>query len=188
MHTATKIMKQTIEYDLELPEKVTASIDNGIVTIKGEKGEVTRDFRDPGVSMTVKGNVIAMVAKDATKREKKRMFTYRAHMRNMMRGVNNPHSYKVKICSGHFPMNVTANNGELVVKNFLGEKHPRKIKLTQGVQVKVDGDVITCIGVDKEAVAQCAANMEQLTRITNRDRRIFQDGLYIIEKDGVALE
>lgn len=181
-------MKQTIEENLTIPEGITVTVEQGLISVKGPKGEVQRDFRDPGVSISSKEGSIVFHSKDATRREKKRLYTYRAHVRNMLRGVQEGHTYQVKICSGHFPMNVSVQNGKMVVKNFLGEKFPRELKLIEGVQIKQDGDTITLTGCNKEKVGQCAADMEQLTRITNRDRRIFQDGLYIIMKDGVEIQ
>jgi large subunit ribosomal protein L6 len=79
-------------------------------------------------------------------------------------------------------MNVSVAGSELIIKNFYGEKVPRRSRIVQGVTVKVEGDVVKVEGCDIEKVGQTAANMEKATRITNRDRRIFQDGLWITSK------
>ncbi len=59
------------------------------------------------------------------------------------------------------------------MQNFLGEKVPRVIKLKQGVDVKIEGQEITVESPDKELAGQTAAAIEQLCKITKRDRRIF---------------
>ena len=52
------------------------------------------------------------------------------------------------------------------------------------VEIKLNGDEIIVKGIDKETVGNIAGRIEQLTRITDRDRRKFQDGIFIIEKAG----
>ena len=108
--------------------------------------------------------------------------TFKAHLIHMIVGSMEGHVYKLKICSGHFPMTVAMKGDTLEVKNFLGEAHPRTLKIKQGADVKVNGEEIVVESPDKEIAGQTAADIEQLTRITNRDRRIFQDGIYIVEK------
>ena len=102
----------------------------------------------------------------------------------MIKGSNEGHVYELKICSGHFPMNVSIQGKELVVKNFIGEKFPRRLKIQEGVIVKIEGEKITVEHTSKEIAGQSAANIEQLTRRPNFDSRIFQDGIYITVKDG----
>jgi large subunit ribosomal protein L6 len=102
----------------------------------------------------------------------------------MIKGATEGHVYKLKVCSGHFPMNVAVAGKDFVVKNFLGEKKPRQVAIKEGVDVKVEGEIVTVESCDKELAGQTAADIETLTRITNRDLRIFQDGIYITEKDG----
>src|SRR3989344_1644060 len=70
------------------------------------------------------------------------------------------------------------------IKNVLGEKIPRKVNLMPGAAVKVDGSTITVESPDIEKAGQVAADIEQATRRPGFDRRIFQDGIYIIEKEG----
>ncbi len=87
-----------------------------------------------------------------------------------------------------FPDERSANKNELVINNFLGEKIPRKLQLKDNVDVKVEGEIITVKSFDKELAGQTAASIEQLTRRTNYDIRIFMDGIWIIEKDGKEIK
>ena len=172
---------------LVCPEGVSAQVENSVLSVTGSKGVVTRNFLHPKVIISAKGNGIDFSSKKFTLNEKKIMNTYKAHVRNMFKGVTEGHEYKLKICSGHFPMNVSLKGSTFEVKNFIGEAVPRLLVIKQGAEVKVNGDTIVVTGIDKELVAQTAASIETLTRRNGFDRRVFQDGIYIIEKDGKAI-
>ena len=179
---------EKLEQTVKVPEGVTVSIESNNVTVKGEKGEFSRRFADPRVEINMADNNVIVLAKNATKREKKRIFTYVVHIKNMINGVKDGHVYKLKICSGHFPMNVEATENQVSVKNFLGEKIPRVLKIKEGATVKIEGTEIVVESIDKEKAGQTAADIEKLTRIKGRDLRIFQDGIYIIEKSGKVIQ
>ncbi len=95
-----------------------------MLIVKGPKGEVTRDFAHPKVSIVVEGGKVVLNAVKGTRREKTVLLSFESHIKNMVAGVQEPHLYKLKICSGHFPMNVAVSGQELTVKNFLGEAVP----------------------------------------------------------------
>lgn len=175
--------KESVE-EIQLPEKVSASIDTGVLVIKGAKGEVKRDFKGKSIGIECVDKKIKLNSGTFNKMKKKLMKSYAAHIKNMIRGSEKGHTYTLKICSGHFPMNVSINNNELIIKNFLGEKVPRVLKLKQGADVKLEGDQIVVESTNKETAGQVSADIEQLTRRTGFDTRIFQDGIYIIIKDG----
>ncbi len=181
--------KKVFTQEREIPEGVTLTLEGSTVIAKGAKGEVKRVFNNPMLAISTKDNQIIISSKRGTQREKKLVNTTAAHIKNMINGAQNGHEYKLKICSGHFPMNVTVSGNELVIKNFLGEKHPRKMSFDPAnVKLTVQGQDIVLEGIDLEYVGQCAANIEKLTRVTNRDRRIFQDGIYITHKKGEPIK
>ncbi|NQU79825.1 50S ribosomal protein L6 [Candidatus Woesearchaeota archaeon] len=173
---------ENIEKEIEVPENVEITIDGIVVKAKGVKGDIERKIIMPKIAISVVDGKVKVGANKATKREKAKIGTAVAHITNMIKGVDEGHHYELKICSGHFPMNVSISGNKLVIKNFLGEKVPREIKIKEGAKVKVDGDKVFVEGLDIEIVGQVAADIEQLTRVTNRDIRIFQDGIYIIKK------
>ncbi len=175
-------MKDDLTREIELKAGVTAQLEGNLLKIKGPKGEVSRVFVHPKINMSVEGNKVVLFAPKATKREKTMIGSFESHIINMVQGVQEPYVYKLKICSGHFPMSVSVAGNELVIKNFLGEAVPRKVELMKGAEVKVAGEEIVVSSADKEVAGQTAAKIESACRITNRDRRIFQDGCYITQK------
>lgn len=173
---------------IKIPEGVDVKIDKEVVTIKEAKREIQRKFKYKQIEFVVENNQIKISSKRNSKREKTIVGTLKAHIKNMIRGVKEPHKYTLKICSGHFPMNVSVTKNELVVKNFLGEKIPRILKLKESVDVKIEGDIVLVESSYKELAGQAAADIEQLTKRRNYDTRIFQDGIYIINKDGKEIK
>jgi large subunit ribosomal protein L6 len=175
-------MKLNFEEALDLPQGVTVAVDHGNVQVKGPKGESSRRMVAIGVSISAEGQKVLFKAKKATKREKKMLFTFLSHTKNMIRGVQQPWVYKLKICSGHFPMTAAISGSKFSLKNFLGEKVPRECTFPQGVEVKLAGQEITVTSVDRELAGQTAGLLELLTFKSNKDLRRFQDGIYITEK------
>ncbi len=178
---------ENIKETVAIPEGITVKVESGIITVTGPKGEVSRKLLHPRVEMAVSSEGVEFFAKKFSKTEKKLMKTYLAHVRNLFKGVTEGHEYKLKICSGHFPMNVSIKGNKLEIKNFIGESVPRTIEFKEGIKVNVKGDEIVVSGINKELVSQAAASIEQLSRRSGFDRRRFQDGIYLTEKDGKEL-
>src|SRR3989344_2923272 len=176
------IEERRLRKEIAIPEGIEIQVTEELVTVKKKNFEVKKKLFFPTITLAKENNTIIITPKKFTKREKKIINTFRSHLLNMIRGVEEPYEYKLKICASHFPMSVSIEGKKLVVKNFLGEKVPRKADILENTEVKIDGDVITIHSPDKEIAGQTAANFEQCTRITNKDRRIFQDGLWITKK------
>ncbi len=179
-------MHKTLKYSVPVPGAVDVTVKDGLVSVKGPKGEIKRRLGAPNIALSATKEQVTLMSENATRREKMHMGTLRSHIRNMIAGVQTPYQFKLKICSSHFPMNVSIQGGtQLVVKNFLGEKVPRTISFEKDVIVKIEGEVIEITSPDLEAAGRVASKFEGLTFVNNRDRRIFQDGIYITDKPGV---
>ena len=62
----------------------------------------------------------------------------------------------------------------------------KRLQIPGDVTVDVDRFDVTVSGPNKEDVGQTAADIEQLTRVSGKDTRVVQDGVYITEKPGTA--
>lgn len=174
--------------EVEIPEGISAEINPGGILIKKDSNELRRGINQK-INIKRQGDKIILKAEKATKREKKIIGTFVSHIKNMIAGVQEKFVYRLQIASVHFPMNVSVDKekNEIVVKNFLGEKKDRRVKIIDGAEVRVDKDIITVESIDKEKAGQMTANLEKATRVKGKDRRVFQDGIFIIEKHGRKL-
>ena len=108
-------MKLPIDESMDMPGGVTASYANCILTIKGPKGEVSKEMRDPHLKIAAEQNKFKISCKVASRRQKRMINTYLAHVKNMVAGVQQPYQYMLKVCSGHFPMNVSVRRSLIIV-------------------------------------------------------------------------
>ena len=176
-----------IEYTVTIPEGVTATLsEDGVVTITGPKGTLTRTFESDVVQLFQDGAGL-IVRVDLPRRKQRALAgTWNAHLNNMVKGVTDGFTYNLKAFYSHFPMTIKVQGNEMTITNLFGEKVPRVAALPWSpaeVEVKVANKTeITVIGADREKVGQTAANIERACRIKKRDRRVFQDGIYIVSK------
>ena len=90
--------------------------------------------------------------------------------------------YTMKIFYSHFPMSVSVKDNEVHVRNFLGEKGARIAKIAGNTEMKVEKDIISLVGINLEDVGQTAANIERTCKLSKKDKRVFQDGIYMSGK------
>ena len=179
------VVKDRIEHFVEIPEGVDAKLaDNGDVTISGENSSQTRNFSHSKLQLLEQGNGL-LVRIDLPRRKDKALAgTWNAHLNNMVKGVVEGFTYRLKAVYSHFPMNLKVELSELVVNNYFGEKVPRRAAFVGDVKVKVENKTeVIVTGHDKEQVGQTAANIERCCSVKKRDRRVFQDGIYLVAKE-----
>ncbi|VVB78787.1 50S ribosomal protein L6 [uncultured archaeon] len=179
-----KIKKKLAE-EIEVPSNINATLTKEEIIMKKDNEEVRKKLNKK-IKVELQGNKIILGSDKSTKKEKKLFGSMIAHINNMIEGLNTKFKYKLQVASVHFPVTLThdKNTNELIVKNFLGERKERKIKLIPGVDIKINKDIIEVESASIEKAGQVAADIEKGTKVRNRDRRIFQDGIFITEKPG----
>ncbi len=174
-----------MEKIVEIPKDVEVKVENFRVFVKGPKGSLEKDFFSPLFQKDIKilkeGDKIVVKAEKERRKIKAMVGTIASHINNMMKGVKEGFQAKLKIVYMHFPFTVKVSGNEIIVSNFLGEKVPRKTKIVGDCKVEVKGDEIIVSGIDKEAVGLTAANLERVTKIKRKDRRVFMDGIFRVE-------
>ena len=168
--------------EIEIPDEVSAEVSNLDLTVDGPNGSVTRTLWFPSVSVSVEDDTVVIASDEEDAKTNATVGTFESHVSNMIHGVSEGWTYEMEVYYAHFPMQVDVEDDEVVITNFLGEKSSRRTPIRGDTEVQIDGEVVTLTGPSKEDVGQTAADIEQLTRVTDKDTRVFQDGVYITQK------
>jgi len=179
----TKLNGEKMEAIIELPKEMQASMQGNRLVLKSPKGESSKEFKALGISIKAEGNKVRISAAKDSKKEKKLVNSIQAHVKNLAKGLEKEYAYRLSIVYAHFPINVTKKENKIEIVNFLGSKKPKQALIVGKTSVEIKGKEIIVKGADKEHVGQTAANIEQLTRLKGKDRRIFQDGIFITAKE-----
>ncbi len=167
---------------IELPTGASAEISGTTITIKAGNKSVSKTFSAEGISFSKEPNAVVLTADRLSNREVSKMNAIVSHIENLVKGTQKDYEYKMGIVFSHFPMTVNVKDNVVEINNFLGEKKSRKAKVIPGVKVVVKGKDVTVTGSNKDHVGQTAANIEGAARVVGRDKRVFQDGIFIVSK------
>ncbi len=168
------------ELKISIPEGIDVSVANGQVLVRGPKGQTARPT-PKGVSLSVAGREITLSCVSDRRKKLSILHTWAAHFPNLFTGVTIGWEARMKIVYLHFPIKFSIEGRNIMIGNFLGEKRPRVARLVDGVTVKLDKDIVTVTGIDKEAVGNQCGIIESTTVIRNRDRRVFMDGIWLFQ-------
>ena len=165
------------------------------VTVTGKLGSLTREFKHIPMECRkitktegedeAEKTFIQVDLWFSTRKQLACVRTVCSHIENMIVGVTRGFLYKMRFVYSHFPINVTSASGNVEIRNFLGERRVRKVKLPEGVEYVRSEDVkdqIELSGIDITAVSLTAAKIQQATNVRNKDLRKFLDGIYVSEK------
>ena len=180
---ASRSIKEYVR-EVEIPDGVEVQVEKPAkIRVKGKLGELEKDLSHAGVTLELDSGKVVVKFLGKGRRAESMIGTITSIIRNMIIGVTQGFTYKMKIIASHFPMSAKIKEDTVVIENFIGERFSRIAKIVgKDTKVEVKGDEIIVKGIDKQAVGQTAANIELATKITKKDLRKFLDGIYIYEK------
>lgn len=200
---------------VKIPKDIKASVKSRVVTITGTRGTLKRNFKHLAIDIHMTSPRCLKVEKwFGTKKQLAAVRTVCSHIENMIKGkqilyfhifktillniifdfflgVTKGFQYKMRAVYAHFPINcvTSESNTTIEIRNFLGEKYIRRVKMAEGVTVvnsTKQKDELIIEGNCIEAVSGSAAQIQQSTTVKNKDIRKFLDGLYVSEKTTVV--
>ena len=168
--------------ELEIPEGVTVSYDRPMITVQGPLGKTWKSFKKIPVTIDVTDDKVLFKAQGTRDKNRAIMNTARSLIRNLCEGVVEGYTIKMKIVFSHFPITVKVDGKTVLIENFQGERAPRKTKIWGETKVVPKGDDVIITGHVLTDVSQTAAEIENGSRVKNKDHRVFLDGVYKFEK------
>merc|ERR1711976_166548 len=176
---------------VQIPDGITAKVKARSVKVTGSRGTLIRSFKHLAVDIRKDGQTIVVEKWFGTSRELAAVRTVCSHIENMFKGVTKGYKYKMRSVYAHFPINVaiSENNTLVEVRNFLGEKFTRQVRMLPGVKCSASQgqkDEFILEGNDIELVSRSAALIQQSTTVKRKDIRKFLDGIYVSEKGHVV--
>ncbi len=146
----SRIGKQPID----IPEGVEIKIDGDLIIVKGPKGELQNKIRSE-IKVEVKDKEVILKPVKFYKGTQALWGTYRSLVANMIEGTTKGFEKVLEIEGVGYKANL---EGKDLVLN-LGYSHPIKIKSPEGIEFKVEKNVVTVSGIDKQLVGQVAAEI-----------------------------
>jgi len=167
---------------IEIPAGVTVAVtDENLVTVKGPKGELAKQFHKEMI-ITVEDNSVVVNKPSESKLHSALQGTLRAIINNMVIGVTAEFKKVLELVGVGYRAEV--KGGNLVMQ--LGYSHPVEIDAVEGVTFKTEGTTkIIVEGIDKEKVGSAAADIRKW-RVPEpyKGKGIKYEGEYIRRKEG----
>jgi len=171
-----------MKLEVTIPSNVTVNLDGNKIKVTGSKGTVEKEFKSKVLMLTKEDNKIIVETKNDRKRVLAILNTVKSVIENLFSGVEKKYVYTLRGVYSHFPLTLAMKGKTFVINNYLGEKNPRTVNVPENVDVTIKGKEVIVSSIDKEKAGFIAGLIESRAKVLNRDRRIFQDGIYIISK------
>ena len=140
-----------------IPSGVTATIEAGLLSVKGPKGTLSLPLVDE-VAYKVEDGSIAVTPANQTKRARSFWGMQRTLIQNLVDGVTNGFTKTLEITGVGYRAAAQGKNLRLQ----LGYSHDVNIAVPEGIEVKTpDTTTIEVSGIDRQKVGQVAAEIRR---------------------------
>ena len=170
------------EETVEIPDGISVTLKKRMMQFEGPLGKTYKNFRSIPVNLDINNGKIILRSQGRRKRDYAILHTARSIVRNICEGLISGYTIKMKVVYAHFPITVKVANKTVLIENFQGEHAPRTAKIVGDVKIEPKGEDVVLTGRVLTDVTQTAANIEQNTKVKNKDHRVFLDGIYVYEK------
>ena len=166
---------------VEIPAGVTVTAVNGLVTVKGPKGELSRTF-NPDITIVIEENVVNVSRPSDIKEHRALHGTTRALISNMVEGVSKGFERNLELIGVGYR---AQKQGKKLVLN-VGYSHPVEIEPEEGIEIEVPANTkISVKGADKERVGALAANIRGVRPPEPyKGKGIRYEGEFVRRKEG----
>ncbi len=162
-----------------IPSGVTVTVENGLMTVTGPKGTLTRAIK-PDVTVAVEEGAVVLTP-GKTVLAPALWGTYAAHVRNMIKGVTEGFTKILDIEGVGYRAEVKGTTLNLTV----GFSHPVHLAIPEGITALVEKTAITLSSADKDLLGQFAANVRKVKKPEPyKGKGIRYRGEFIIRKQG----
>jgi len=167
---------------LEIPEGINITMKKHMIQFQGPLGKTFKSFKKIPVDIELSDGKLTLKAQGTRKRDYSILHTARSLIRNIFEGLVEGYTIKMKVVYAHFPITVKVKEKTILIENFQGERAPRTTTIVGNTKIIPKGDDVILTGEVWTDITQTAANIEQKTKVKNKDHRVFLDGIYVYEK------
>lgn len=153
-------MSRIAKQPIAIPKGTEVTVAAGEVRVKGPKGNLARSFRPEDVTISVEEGAVNLKPARENRLALALWGTYAAHVRNMLKGVNEPFEKKMVVEGIGYRSEVSGNN----LQFSIGYSHPVKLPIPEGLTVKAEKNVISIAGADKDLVGAFAAKVRSVRK------------------------
>ncbi|SDS25647.1 50S ribosomal protein L6 [Agrococcus carbonis] len=145
---------------IDIPSGVDITVNDGVVTVKGPKGELTIPVASPIEVEVVDGQV--QVTRPDDERESRSLHGLtRTLIANDIVGVTEGYSKSLEVVGTGYRVQAKGTGLEFA----LGFSHPVSVEPPAGITFSVEGNnKVTVSGISKQAVGEVAANLRKLRK------------------------
>lgn len=169
---------------IKVPADVECTINKRVVTVKGKKGTLVRDFSHAPLDISHIGDTISVAVWFPRGKRNALPRTICSHIENMFKGVMHGFEYKMRLAYAHFPIAATIvdDNKAVEIRNFMHQIRTRRIDCLPGVTITMSTSVkdeLILRGISIEDVSHTAARIHESLKVPHKDLRKFLDGCYV---------